>query len=744
MSKRKKADASANAADKLLYKTIEPLAEYIDRIGAEPIGMLRFAVCDEVDGYKRELTRILVSPDGEIKISGRNADELAPTNKESAAIKKAVPKAKIPRSIPALNTDRLEKQLGPEAGELFACHVKDGIAFVQERRDDKGGKYRPWTFFDDGQWRMLEPDDGLPIFGLDQTRRKVRRMYHEGAKAARAMHKLLADNTLDHPLKRWLADYDHFGWLGGTQRVYATDWRAHFRDVPPQHHVVFAADNDETGIEAVVKISQIIRRSMDMVKFGESFRQAFDFADPWPADLDCTLNDLIVPATWATKVVHINEAGRPSFKITDEFRKDWVAVTKPAVFIHKRQVDRTFNDAQFNRRVRPFSDAEDTARLMIKIESSRCDALTYDPSQKSGVVVEDGMTAFNSYRPSSVMPKEGDAKPFLDFMEHLIPEQDDRHEVLRWIATLIARPDLKMKYGLLLISETQGVGKGTLAEKVLAPILGEWNCSFPSEGDIVSANFNYWQAHKRLAVCHEVYQGHSWKAYNTLKSVITDDFITVRKKFQDEYDIRNWMHILACSNSLVPMKVSLDDRRWLVPMVTEEKRPKEYWLELNAWLSADGPGIILNWAQEFLKEHRPVLSGEEAPMTSRKADLARDGFTPGQELIWNLCKLVAAMKEQKVLAVNDLRDFIRNSCFDGRENKAIDRPAAIRKAAVAAGLFEPERRGRGKQHEYQVDGKDSYLVANFKIANGVRWPDLKECRMTTQAMHNLMDGARHM
>jgi hypothetical protein len=193
-----------NSVDTLIYKSIKPLAEYIERINAEAIGMLRFAIRDVVDGYKRDLTRIKVSPDGTVKVSGKNADELAPTKKESAAIKKAVLKAKIPRSIPALNIDRLKKELGPEAGELFACHVKDGIAFVQERRDDKGSKYLPWTFFDDGEWRMLEPDDGLPIFGADQARGKVRRMYHEGAKAARAVHKLLADDKLEHPLKRWL------------------------------------------------------------------------------------------------------------------------------------------------------------------------------------------------------------------------------------------------------------------------------------------------------------------------------------------------------------------------------------------------------------------------------------------------------------------------------------------------------------------------------------------------------------
>jgi len=58
----------------------------------------------------------------------------------------------------------------------------------------------------------------------------------------------------------------------------------------------------------------------------------------------------------------------------------------------------------------------------------------------------------------------------------------DRIELMRWCATLIARPDIKMNYGVLLISETQGVGKSTLGEKILAPLIGKLNASFPLRG----------------------------------------------------------------------------------------------------------------------------------------------------------------------------------------------------------------------------------------------------------------------
>jgi hypothetical protein len=67
----------------------------------------------------------------------------------------------------------------------------------------------------------------------------------------------------------------------------------------------------------------------------------------------------------------------------------------------------------------------------------------------------------------------------------VFPVERQRLEVKRWIATLIARPAVKMRYGLLLVSETQGVGKTTLGH-MLTEVIGRHNaCSgFPSSSGL--------------------------------------------------------------------------------------------------------------------------------------------------------------------------------------------------------------------------------------------------------------------
>ena len=55
--------------------------------------------------------------------------------------------------------------------------------------------YLPWTFFSDGCWRMMEPDEGLPIYGLDKlvNPRVLGIMVHEGAKPARRAQEIVAN-----------------------------------------------------------------------------------------------------------------------------------------------------------------------------------------------------------------------------------------------------------------------------------------------------------------------------------------------------------------------------------------------------------------------------------------------------------------------------------------------------------------------------------------------------------------------
>lgn len=697
------------------YKTLPALAAYIDRIGAEQLNIRRFMVKQYVGKYYVERVLIKIENDGTITCSDK---DYAPTKEEAEAIKASISSVNFPRTIAAEEgqlRELIDKRLRPGSSYFAFFNHEGKISMVQERALINGEKaYLPWTFFSDGEWRMMEPDGPLPMWKPRPTSSKPRIMIHEGAKAACAVNAMVEDSTSTHPWRDWLMDYEHWGMIGGALAPQRTNYDELRREKPLE--VVYVCDNDDQGKSALQVVSRCYRGHLSGMIFGDAFDDGWDMADPLPKEfftaegryIGIHCKNMLIPATWATDVVPSAKGqGRPTVKISREFSKEWVHTIAPEYFIHRDRPDDLLAEDQFNSKVRPYSDAKNTADLLRVEQKSKAAIIRYNPSEKPGVFhSRDGKYYVNTHVPSSVEPEKGDPNPWLQFCEHLIPIESDRLEVLRWVATLIARPDVKMHYGLLLISETQGVGKGTICDGVLTPIIGENNVSHPTEDTIVNSSFNAWIAQKRLAVVHEIYAGHSAKAYNKMKSIITDELVEVNRKFTHEYTLQNWLHVAACSNSIGALRLSVDDRRWLVPKVTEEKPPTEYWTKFYRWLKEEnGHSIIAWWAEEFLKMNTYVMTGDAAPWTSNKKDVIEEGYSPGMKLTTELIRRLNSILNgeypedlvrltsqnmvkngQAFLRDVDVVNVIRQQYHSGANGASfLEKPSTIRKVARMEG-----------------------------------------------------------
>ena len=229
------------------------------------------------------------------------------------------------------------------------------------------------------------------------------------------------------------------------------------------------------------------------------------------------------------------------------------------------------------------------------------------------------------------------------------------------------------------------------------------NASFPSEQMMTENKFNEWRAHKRLIVVHEIYSGHSRVTYDKLKPVVTDDNTTVDRKFMASYTIRNLAEIIAASNSLRAMYLDDDDRRWLVPRVTEQIKPHAYWVGFHAWLNSDGLAIIGWWAEEFLRTVNPVARGEHAPLTSAKQEVIEESMSEGYRIALDLGRMAIKygepsenQREQSVvLAVEEVRAHVASRRNMSMDDGRLEKPLLLRKALRAAGLMEPERSKNG-------------------------------------------------
>ena len=344
-------------------------------------------------------------------------------------------------------------------------------------------------------------------------------------------------------------------------------------------------------------------------------------------------------------------------------------------------------------------------------------AIAYEPDHPL-IITVNGVRAVNRWVRPDIVGQQGNVELWEQLLAHLFPDEADRFEVKRWVATLIARPRIRMKYGLLLASTMQGVGKTTLGD-ILRKLVGFRNSSTPSAQEIVSSSFNSWIGSKRLVIVNEIYEGRDKQAYHKLKSFITDESIRINEKFMPSYEIQNWAHFILCSNSPLALRIEADDRRFLVPLVTEEKQNAEFWEQLHAWLECDGYACIAQWADDFVSSHEVVRASADAPLTKRKGQMIEDSRSLAERLVRDLAAAAFSKAEasggQVVLSEGDVGQWLTRQAADTLRKAVEVPPYTIRRWLGEAGMNISDR--------LTIDGRKQHAAGTMPLA-GKGWSNL--------------------
>lgn len=719
--------------------------DYLNRIGAEPRSLKTAVVRIVTGSYWKDLATIRFSKTGDIDSSTL---EHAPTDLERVMIKEALSAVQWPelkKLSRIVNPPPIVRDASPN--HLFEFRDREGQIVMLQVRQGEGEKrrYTPFTYWDDDIWRMCEPDGPLPLFNADKIGDNTTVFIHEGAKAARHCQQMIEAGNNEakqllatHPWGRELGGAVHIGWIGGALSPSRTDWSILKSAGVKRAYIV--ADNDEPGRSAIPNIAQHLRMPTFSIEFTNEFPASFDLADEFPKKMFSNgfgervyigpaFRECLHPSTWATDTVPPSkEGGRPGHVLRDSFKGMWAYIEEADMFVCTEMPEIMRSEQILNKMLAGFSHVQDTTRLIIKTYQGRSTRVCYRPDVAGFKVTFRGSSAINLHVPSNIKAQPGDPQPFLDFMDYLFVNEGERHEALRWCATLIARPEVRMLYGLLLISEKQGVGKTTLGANILAPLVGIQNVGFPGENDITSA-FNEWVAHKRLAIVSEIYSGSSWKAYHALKGVITDKDISVNQKYMRQYVIENWCHILASSNSMRALKMEHDDRRWFYPQITEVAWPRLKFDELRKWIAAGGLNIIRHWAEGF---GNYVNQSDRAPMTDRKREMIEGSRSEAQQEAAALAEALKSLDRPAGLLIKDVVGWVRVHA----QGRVFDTDYELRRSMVDCGLVAWQKR-------IKVGGRLQYVVINTQLLDAAQRAgdeQLSVIRENLVKCSDIMDG----
>jgi len=131
-----------------------------------------------------------------------------------------------------------------------------------------------------------------------------------------------------------------------------------------------------------------------------------------------------------------------------------------------------------------------------------------------------------------------------------------------WLAWQIQNPTEKLPTAIILQGR-QGSGKGTLKTLILDNIFGN-NCQEINQTHLESS-FNEYLLGKQIIVANEVMHNENRQTLpNVLKNLVTDEKITLNRKFKKEVICYNYTHWIFCTNSENPLRIEEDDRRYTV------------------------------------------------------------------------------------------------------------------------------------------------------------------------------------
>lgn len=639
-------------------------SSYLDRINAEPRSLLKCVVMEQHGDYWQDVSVIRFEKNGEISVSAL-PDKYDPTDSERELIKNEFANIDWPNfkyinmsdpNLPDLYSDALPQ-------DRFEFSDANGnVVMLQVKKVQKGQKsYIPITYWSDEEYRFAEPDGLLPLWGLDKIKEHTTAFIHEGASSARAGRAIAEGKFPEHPWALELSNAVHLGFIGGALSPLRTDWSVLKKFGITRVYIV--ADNDHAGRTAVPKIAKELRCPTFFIQFTDQFPTSFDMADKFPDRMfraigekkyytGPSFREVTNPATYMTDIVHVDDGtkkGKDVPVLREHAKGQWIFAEELGLFVNAEMPDIVRSPEQLDMMLMSFSDKRNTSELILSAFIGRTPKFAYNPAFKGRRVISSGTSAINLYIPPDIRPADGDATPWLEYMEYMIPDEKERYEVLRWCATLIARPEIRMTYALLLISEMTGTGKSTLG-KILSRLVGPYNTSFPTESTILET-FNSWIAKKRLVVVNEIYQGNSFKAANKLKTYITDETISMRLMFRDSVDIENYAHFCCFSNSLDALRMEDNDRRWYVPTLTEEKRSTKEWQVFFDWLENGGYSIIFGWAEKF---EDYVIPGDRAPASKRKDEMIQESRSLSEREVLELCESINARGLEVAFSNNDL------------------------------------------------------------------------------------------
>ncbi len=268
----------------------------------------------------------------------------------------------------------------------------------------------------------------------------------------------------------------------------------------------------------------------------------------------------------------------------------------------------------------PKADGEGTKTVYVVDEWLKWDLrrthtkMVFAPGQAAVIGKE-----LNTWRNWGCEPKKGNVKPFIDLVKYIFNAEPGAIDwFMKWLAYPLQHPGTKLQSGVLVWSQSEGVGKTFIGE-IMRGIYGD-NFSRIEKEDIVG-EWNDWLINKQFILGEEITGGDSRHVADKVKNMITRATAISKIKYQATFQINDCANYFLTSNHEDSLHLSGKDRRWLVVHVDDEKHPDAWYKKIQDWKTNAGAAHLFYYLLTEIDttDFNPMSA---APQTSSKIEMA--------------------------------------------------------------------------------------------------------------------------
>lgn len=246
--------------------------------------------------------------------------------------------------------------------------------------------------------------------------------------------------------------------------------------------------------------------------------------------------------------------------------------------------------------------------------------------------------------------------PFEAMLAFAIPDEIQRTMLLDWIAWNLQNEGSKPNWAVMLYSETKGTGKSTIA-KILTALFGPENTAATNGIRSLTQRFAADTLDRKLVVAEEVHiSSHSTEG-NALKDLITNNVVSVERKYQPIVTIPQTSCFLFMTNHK-PLWLEGGERRYYIIQMDHSGHAQGEQNELFSELAgvvneqATNPQFIRDLYQRLMaRELSPAFDPKNLRFSRNATPIMRElQATSGNEGEEVLASMLAQYKVQIILS----------------------------------------------------------------------------------------------